>query len=297
MKKGLVSVIIPSRNEQFLQRTIQDILEKAHGDIEIFAVLDGYWCKPEEIVNDPRVNYLHRSQARGMRDGINSAAKIANGEYLLKSDGHCMFAPGFDEQLKRDRIAYLNDEGDDNWIVIPRRHRLDAEKWELQVQADNRPPIDYEYLSSPNGHGAKGTKWDSRTREREDIAVDETMSFQGSCWFMTTNHYLNRLGGMSEEGYGQFVREAQEIGLKTWLSGGRVYTNKNTWYAHLHKGKKYGRGYRLDSQEMKDGNAYCDDFWFNNKWDKAKYDLAWFIERFMPVPGWDEKQIEMVRKK
>lgn len=289
-----VSVIIPTRNEIFLRKTILDILEKAQGDIEVISVLDGYWPPSEEIVNDPRVHYLHINQS-GMRDAINAGADMARGEYLMKSDGHCMYAPGFDMQLKKDIPFYLNDDGDDNWIVIPRRNRLDAEKWELQDVG--KVPVDYEFLSSPADDGVKGNKWDARTRERMDVMVDENMSFQGSCWFMTRNHYINRLGYMSNEGYGTFVREAQEIGLKTWLSGGRVYTNKNTWYAHLHKGKQYGRGYFLNSKEVNAGNAYCDDFWFNNRWDKAKYDMAWLIERFMPVPTWTPELIEQVRRK
>lgn len=295
MIKGKVSVLIPSCNEQFLEKTIRDILKKSVGDIEVIAVLDGYWPPAEEIVEDPRVVYLHRPTQRGMRDGINSAAAIATGEFLLKSDGHCMFDEGFDKKLKDHIPEYINDEMDDNWIVIPRRHRLDAENWALQEVG--KPPVDYEYLSSPSDKGAKGNKWDSRTIERKDILIDETLSFQGSCWFMTANHYLNRLGGMSEVGYGRFVREAQEIGLKTFLTGGRVYTNKHTWYAHLHKGKTYGRGYYLNSKEMQAGNAYCDDFWFNNKLEGAKYDLAWLIERFMPVPTWTPELIEKVRKK
>lgn len=294
MKQGLISVIIPSRNEIFLQKTILDILSKAKGEIEIIAVLDGYWPPFEEIVNDPRVNYIHHSVPQGMRESINHAAFIAQGEYLLKSDAHCMYEEGFDIKLKEHRAEYINDDNDDNWIVIPRRLRLDAEQWILQEV--DKPPVDYEYLSSPYDKGVKGNKWNERTIARMDKMIDENMSFQGSCWFMTTNHYLNRLGGMSSLGYGSFVREAQEIGLKTWLSGGRIYTNKYTWYAHLHKGNKYGRMYFLDAVKLKEGNAYCDDFWFNNRWDKAKYDLAWLIERFMPVPTWNKELIQKVRK-
>lgn len=295
MTKGLVSVLIPSRNEQFLHKTVDDILKKATGEIEIIVVLDGYWPPIEEINSDGRVIYIHRSVARGMRDAINSAAEVAKGEFLMKSDGHCMYEKGFDMQLKKDIPNYKNDDNDDNWIVVPRRLRLDAENW--KVQELGKPPIDYEYLSSPEGNGVKGNKWDERTLSHTNVLIDENMSFQGSCWFMTRNHYLNRLGGMSEIGYGDFVREAQEIGLKTWLSGGRVYTNKNTWYAHLHKGKVYGRGYYISKPKMIAGNEYCDDYWFNNKWKEAKYDLAWLIERFWPVPIWTKELVEKVRRK
>lgn len=48
---------------------------------------------------------------------------------------------------------------------------------------------------------------------------------------------------------------------------------------------------------MDAGNAYCDDFWFNNKWKDAKRDLAWLIEHFSPVPTWTPELIEQVRKK
>ena len=41
-----VSVVIPSRKEPFLNRTIQDIQEKFKGDYEIIVVLDGGWAKP-----------------------------------------------------------------------------------------------------------------------------------------------------------------------------------------------------------------------------------------------------------
>lgn len=320
--KGMVSVLIPAKNEVFLAKTIQDILQKAKGEIEIIVHLDNYWpteviryekdpvtgkdtdkelWRTPPIVEDPRVIYIHRARVQGsMRAGINACAAVARGEFLMKSDAHCMYDEGFDEKLKADIPYYEANVGElsetkDNWIVIPRRNRLDAEHWTLQEVG--KPPVDYEYLSSPSDKGVKGNKWDDRTKERMDTLIDETMSFQGSCWFMTKNHYVNTLGGMSEEGYGGFVREAQEIGLKTFLSDGRLYTNKKTWYAHLHKGPTYGRMYFLDKKEMTDGDRYCDDFWFNNRWTEAKRDMAWLIERFMPVPTWTPELIEQVRKK
>jgi glycosyltransferase involved in cell wall biosynthesis len=295
---GLVSVIIPARNEIFLSKTIQDVLAKATGSIEVIAVLDGYWpvdvarehWSTPAIIDDTRVTYLHTSVSQGMRDSINAAAALARGQYLLKVDAHVMFAPGYDEVLKKDI--------EDNWIVIPRRNRLDAELWE--VQDVGKPPVDYEFLSSPADAGVKGNIWTQRALDRADkpeYMVDENMTFQGSCWFMTRKHYWDFLGGMSTVGYGTFVREAQEIGLKTWLGGGKVMTNKNVWYAHLHKGPRYGRMYHLDAERIKQGNAYTDDFWFNNRWDGAIHDLAWLVERFWPVPTWTPELVEQVRKK
>ncbi len=301
MIKNRVSIIIPSNNEIFLSKTIQDLLSKATGDIEIIAVLDGglwpteqkreFWSTPA-IITDPRVHYLYRGKKYGMRDGINTGVAVATGEYIMKSDGHCMYGVGFDEILKADI--------EDNWIVIPRRKRLDAEKWEIQDVG--KPDVDYEYIGSPADDGAKGSIWTARITERLNdpkYDIDENMTFQGSCWFMKLPHYVDFLKGMSEQGYGSFVREAQEIGLKTWLGGGKVMTNKKTWYAHLHKGKTYGRGYFLNSKEVDIGNKYCDDFWFNNRWPKSEgrvHTLGWLIERFggVNVPTWSEELIKKV---
>jgi len=73
---GLTSIIIPSRNEKYLSQTIQSLLKNANETIEIIAVLDGYWCDPEEIVDDKRVVYLHYSESRGMREAITRECPI-----------------------------------------------------------------------------------------------------------------------------------------------------------------------------------------------------------------------------
>ncbi|MBI2066372.1 glycosyltransferase, partial [Candidatus Woesebacteria bacterium] len=133
---SLVSIIIPSRNEKYLGKTIEDLLAKATEEIEIIAVLDGYWPQPKIIDND-RLILIHRGSSMGMRAAINAATAIARGRYLMKCDAHCLFAPGFDQILKNDC--------EKNCVVIPRRFALDAEKWEV---LDNpKYPIDYMYLS------------------------------------------------------------------------------------------------------------------------------------------------------
>lgn len=279
MINGLVSIIIPARNEKFLYQTLNDILQHATGPIEVIVILDGYWCPANEFLQDDRVHYLHRGKAQGMRDGINSAVSISKGEYILKLDAHCMLDQGFDEKLKSDCEA--------NWIVVPRRKRLDAANW--TIQEVGKPDVDYEYIGYPGDPevtgGIKGQIWTQRIIDRKDILIDENMTFQGSCYFMKRSHW-DWLGGLNPQGYGQFVREAQELCLKTWLGGGKVMTNKKTWYAHLHKGKTYGRMYPLDKRETTAGDRYCDDYWWNNRWQERKHDLSWLIERFAPVPTW-----------
>ena len=279
-----LSVLIPSRNERFLYQTVQDIFAKAKGDIEVIVVLDGYWPVPP-LPDFQNLILIHHGSARGMRSAINAAADIAKGTYLMKVDAHCMFDEGFDEILQADC--------DEDWLVVPRRKRLDAENW--CIQDVGKPDVDYEFLSYPLWHpeepGIHGTIWTERIVERlgnPEYDIDENMSFQGSCWFLTKEHFKKRIGGLQEEGYGTFIGEPQEIGLKTWLGGGKQVINKKTWYAHLHKGKKHGRGYSINKSELIQGNAYSVNYWMNNSWPERKHDIQWLIERFWPVPTWPE---------
>ncbi len=282
MANKKLSIAIPSRTELFLQRTIQDVLEKATGDVEIFPILDGYEPPPHEIVDDPRVHYIRLPQQTytQKRHGINHMVDICKGDYVMSLDAHCMMAKGFDEVLIKDLA--------DNEIALPRRNRLDAENWCLQTQRDDRPPIDYEYLIWPGKFdppGFHGFKWDDRTYERWDIKVDETITMQASMWCMYKSWYKKN-GFMQIEGFTGWGQEAESLSFKTWLRGGRLITNKNTWYAHLHKGQKYGRMYYMRKATTKKCNAYCYDYFTKDKVPGAIHKFSWLIDRFMPMPGW-----------
>lgn len=277
-----VSVLVPARNERFLAPTIADLLAKATGDIEIVAVLDGYWPNPP-LPNDPRLKILHTGDARGMRPGINAAVQIATGDYLMKCDGHTLWDQGYDEKLRADYH-------EDNWILTPRRYALDPESWTID-RSNPKYPIDYHFLSYPYERpgdptcGLHGTPWAERKRARKAVMIDDEMSSQGSGWFMSRKHW-NSLGPLEMAKYGNFVHEFQELGLKTWLGGGAVKVTKNTWYAHLFKGKKYGRGYTMGGTNHQAGAAFCTRFWMGDEWDKRVHDLRWLVEQFAPVPGW-----------
>lgn len=227
-----------------------------------------------------------------MRGSINrgvASAKSRGAKFIMKTDGHCSFSDGFDEVLKKDI--------DKDWVVVPRRGRLDPENW---IATDtNKPDIDYHYLSFPDdpkdfgGPGLNGKVWEQRARERKDILIDEEMSSQGSCWFMHTD-YFYQLELMDAGSYGPFWNEMQEIGLKCWLSGGQLMVNKNAKYLHLHKGSKYGRGYRLEESALKQGRDHTMKWLFNEAWPKQTLPFNTLIERFWPVPTWPENWEELV---
>lgn len=284
-----VSVVVPSRKEQFLSQTIQDLLDKARGEIEIIVLLEGYWPPGDEINNDPRVRYLHFTTPRGMRGAINAGAAVARGKYLMKCDAHCMFDEGYDVKLAADL--------EPNWIAVPRRYSLDAEQWEPK----SKKAIDYMYLcapTDPNDYGGPslhGRTWRDKQNDAslKEVLIDDLMSAQGSCWFMHRD-YFNWLEILDDVNYGHFCFEFQEIGLKCWLSGGRVIRNKKTWYAHLHKGRKYGRGWPLGKSTLRKGAAYSNRWMAGKLWHKQTRDIRAFVHDFEPVPTWDDKSIRFV---
>ncbi|MGD0523100.1 MAG: glycosyltransferase [Candidatus Microgenomates bacterium] len=293
-----LSIIIPTRNEKYLQQTIDDIMAKAEGSIEVIVVLDGYWPDPP-LKNYDNLIIIHHGtiyENKGMRQCINAGMDIARGKYVMKSDGHCLFDQGFDVKL----IADCKD----NWVVTPRRYRLDVKNW--KVAPDARPPIDYQLLTYPyiRTHdpacGLHGDEWRQRHYDRQDILIDDNMTTQGSLYFTTRDWWFKMIAPMNIELYGSFIQEAQEVCNNTWLGGGRVVVNKKTWYAHWHKGKS-GKGYGFSNAryafhqaERERGRKNCIDYWINNKFPKRVHDFEWLIEKFMPIPTWPENWKEQL---
>jgi len=283
MVKGKLSVIIPNRNCQFTAKTIESLLKNAGCDIEVIVNVDEKW--PEPLLGDERITYIHPATPRGMRAGINAGLALAKGEYIMKTDDHCKFGENF------GKILIENHQ--DDWIQIPRRYSLDAENWCIDK---TRPIRDYHSLCYPKKYkehdwGIHGVDWFSRGKERSDpkYDIDETMSFQGSSWFANKEYFMKMVGFLDDrrETYSTFAQEPQEIGLKYWLKGGKCMVNKKTWYAHLHKGRRYGRMYKQDIHTI-DSHNWSADHWMGNKEPGIIHDIAWLVEKFWPVPGWPE---------
>lgn len=285
-----LSVIIPNRNSPFCSKTIQDILNKSATDIEVIVNVDENWPKP--LVKDKRVVYVHPGAPRGMRAGINAGLSLARGKYIMKTDDHCMFAEGFDKVLSQNCA--------EDWLVIPRRYSLDGENWKRDL---SRPIRDYHYLcfperGKPHDWGMHGVEWPQRSRQRSSpkYDVDDTMSFQGSCWFANRSFFMKHVGFMDDrrETYSSFAQEPQEIGLKYWLvAGGKIEVNKKTWYAHLHKGRRYGRMYKPDPNTVASHN-WSAKHWMNGEEPGMIHPVSWLVEKFWPVPTWPEDRKKWV---
>ena len=225
MARVILSTVIPSWKDPLLAKTIGSLLSSSElGDqLEIIAVLDGYWPTPDLIVSDPRVRYVHLGKNRGMRGAINAGVSVSRGAFIMRTDEHCMFAQGF------DRI--MTESCEPNWIMTATRYFLDPVKWAVM----DIPPVGYEKLVIQGGVKFSGQRWTSRDLERKDIPIDETMAMQGSMWVMPLKWWNEVIGELQTEGYGPHYQDSHEMIFKTWRAGGKMMLNKNTWFAHKHR--------------------------------------------------------------
>ena len=273
-----VSILIAARNERHLPRMVAHLHEALTGDYEIVVVQDG---APYQLLPDhPRLR-VHNREYTGLKPSINFAAAQARGKYLLKLDAHCAVSEGIDE------VLCANCEP--NWMIVPRFYTLNAETWEPR---DNRN-CDYWLLdcplTDPKGYRFKaGGYWWERTTERAHVKpMDETLTHHGSAWFVERDFFLNKLHGMTVEGYGLSYMEPADLGLRTWLGPweGKVIVNKSCWYSHWHQ-QADTRGYSISMQEIRRAYNWTANYWMRNAWPEAVHPLAWLIEHFWPIPGW-----------
>jgi len=241
MSKKL-SVVIPSYKDPLLHKTIDNLLEKSEGEIEIIPVLDGYW-PITPIKDDPRIKIVHLGGNVGMRRAINAGVLVSTGEYLMRVDEHQIFDKGFDRKIL--------ETIEDNWIVTPRRYFLDAKKWEIM---DELKPVDYMILKI--GQAGNGRKFSGVERPGDDLQpIQETMAMQGSCWFMKRTWWDKVIGELQNEGYGPLYQDSHEMVFKTWKAGGKLMVNKNTWHAHKHR--SFSRTHSNGTKENPSNNESC----------------------------------------
>ena len=198
-----ISVIIPAYREPYLGKTVQSLLDNAEGEVEIIPVFDGEESLDADkslwTANNPRVKIVLIEHA-GMRAAINAGIKASKGEWIMKTDAHCVFAPGWDTTMTKETQV--------DWLMIPRRYSVDEKTWDRNLK---RPVIDYHYLSFPGDETRSDPKYGysfqvMNTVKREVKEIDDTMAFQGSCWFADREYFMKHIYPLDDKNYGSFAQ-------------------------------------------------------------------------------------------
>lgn len=308
-----LSVIIPARNEEFLKRTVNDVLAKAEADTEVIIISDGDWPL-EPIANDDRIILIKTGSSIGQRAAVNLGARLSTAKFIMKLDAHCIVDQGFDRKLMAD-CKY-------NWTVIPAMYNLHAFNWKCAKCGKQWYQSPTPTFCHANNEGiAKNPDCDNTTdfervmvwkkrdnRRSEFMRFDKELHFQywneyknrpeaqgdivdvmsnlGACFFMHRERYWD-LDGL-DENHGSWGQMGTEIACKSWLSGGRHVVNKKTWFSHLFRtqGGDFGFPYDNPQKNVEKARKYSQNMWRNNTWPKAIKTLDWLVEKFKPVPGW-----------
>lgn len=306
-----LSILIPARCEEFLSKTIEDILSNSEADTEIIAVLDGAWTDPP-IHQHPLVNVVYLPESIGQRAATNLACRLSKAKYVMKCDAHTAWDKGFDRKM----IEIMQDD----WTAVPTMRNLHAFDWicecgfnhyqdkgemcpqcgkkmEKKMIWQPRPGTrNWSYCFDSEPHFQYFREYGKRPETIAQGDLTETMSLQGSAFMLTREKYWE-LNICSEE-FGSWGSQGIEVAVKTWLSGGRVMVNHNTWYAHMFRTKAqngFGFPYQLSGRQVDGAKKKARELFYEAKWNKAIHPLSWLIEKFAPVPGWSEEDINQLK--
>ena len=144
-----LTIVITSKNEPYLERTIDDVLDHSEMGVKIFAEEDS---------------------GIGQRAMLNKLARQVKTKYLMKLDAHCSLSQGFDRVLL--------SKMEDNMIMAPYLFPLDVKEWQVKPS-----PKTSAYCFDTN------LVMQYHTEAENNEPVNETMCLQGSAWLMTVENY------------------------------------------------------------------------------------------------------------
>jgi len=313
-----LSILIPSRNEMFLKNTVEDILANTEADTEIIIVLDGQWADPPLVQND-RVNVIYLPESIGQRAATNLACRLSKAQYVMKLDAHCSFDKGFDRKM----IADMQD----NSIMVPTMRNLHVFDWKCYKcgwkkyqgptptkceQCGDTTHMRRKMIWQPRrGTHSNSYSFDSTPhfqyfndytkrleyqKALDETGLTESMSLQGSCFMINREKYWEL--NICDESVGSWGNQGIETACKLWLSGGRVMINHKTWYAHLFRtqGGDFGFPYPQPGTEVDKTKRKVWEFFLNGKWEKQIHPVSWLVEKFWPVPGWTEEELNKLKE-
>jgi len=301
-----LSILIPARNEMFLAKTVENILENIEEDTEIIVGLDGQFADPP-IKDDPRVTIVYYGESIGQRKMTNQLCKLSKSKYVAKTDAHCAFDKGFDRKMLE---AFEEIPNSENVTMVSTMRNLHAFDWKCKKCGHSiyqgRTP---EKCEKCGGEMYRDVKWigkqspqsnfyrfdktmhfqywkdfEKRPEGKGDLC--ESLSLQGSFFMLTRKKYWEL--DICEENFGSWGQQGVEVAMKTWMSGGRVIVNKRTWYAHMFRtqGGDFGFPYPQSGKQVSKAREYSRELFQRDGWKGAKIKFNDVLRKFAPVPDW-----------
>jgi len=203
-----LSILIPTRNEEWVRKTIADIIEHIEADTEILVGIDGSDDVEIAEENNDRVRKHFTGKVLGQRAMTNELARLSDAKYVMKTDGHCSFSQGFDAAMMRQM--------DEKTILAPQMGVLTPQSWAINgKKMTTRYCFDTNFVMQYD----------------QENGNEETMCLQGSCWMISRENYWK--WNVCDEMLGSWGGQAAELGIAAWLHDARCRTTRDAYYGHV----------------------------------------------------------------
>lgn len=319
-----LSIIIPARQEvcydiDLLYETLNNLLENTTDACQIVICLDGYW-PPQPIPSHPRVTVIHHNQSIGQRAATNEGARVAAGEWLCKMDAHVAVGPEFDVRLlegvqpdwtivpgqynllafewKCKQCGATKDQGPKpaKCGSCNSKYLKQVKVWKPRDGKEGRrtaythswrfdTTLTFQYWGQYAADEKHCKKHSVPFRPETQGKIHDTMCLLGACWAIRRERYFDL--NICDEQLGSWGQQGVEVACKTWLSGGELKVNQNTWFAHFFRVGGIGFPYP-DGGRKERAVARSKELFLQNQWPKQVHPLSWLIEKFAPVPDWGD---------
>lgn len=319
-----LSVLIAARNEFYydldlLSHTVTNVLENSGPSTDVIVICDGSWPQTP-LAPHPRLTLVHHNKSIGQRAAVNEAARLSKSKYIMKLDAHSAMSKDFDTVLMSDMQP--------NWMCVPLQFNLLCFEWKCKkcgwIKDQSPKPakcarcgsqylkqvtiwkprdgkegrrntpthswrfdtnLEFQYWGQFAADEAYCKKHNIPFRADQQGDIHDTMSLLGACWMLERELYW-AIDGLDELS-GSWGQMGTELSLKVLTSGRELKVNKKAWFSHFFRVGGIGFPYQGGGQKER-AMARCREIWLHNKWPKQIHPLSWVIEKFAPVPDWND---------
>ncbi len=229
-----VSVIITALDEPYVNKTIDDIIEKSDSRLKEIIVIDDNSSEP---ISHKEARVIRNKNSKGLIWGRNYGSDLAKSEIVVSIDPHVKV----DEDWLSPIVKRLEEKN--NCLVAPKTKCLDPEKWEdikgksSGIKTAFNTKLDFNWVTTPGA---------------------ETPVVAGHCFGFTKSWWED--SGRFDCGMKVWGGENIEFALRTWLCGGSVEI-VDSWVSHWFKPAFQ---YTVTSKTLTRNKARVVEVWFDD---------------------------------
>ena len=253
----ILSIIIPSRCEEFLQQTIDDIFlhSELGNDMEVLVGLDGWFPKKENGTYDlelkdwaaefkfsPRIKLFHNLEPIGQRAMQNKLIRYSDAKYIMKLDAHVSMSQGF------DKVMVEIMEANPNIVLVPALGNLHVYDWICPLKHRTYQGKKDKCEQCGDSNLKKELVWEISSKLYSDFYFDKDLIFQfgdperfdmlgevkgvqGSGFMVSRENYWK--WNLCDESWGSWGQQGYEVYKKTIKNGGKVFCTRKSFMGHF----------------------------------------------------------------